>query len=172
MMTEMSGCEFVTENLTAWIDGALPSGASIALRNHLQGCAACARAESAARAAIDRHRRLIPRAVTLEGVDPDRVWQRLQAALQEAPDRWWRWWLRPALMGATAAAAAAVVVLLLAGRPENVLVPLGIETPPIEVVQHPDLFRDYAIIEQLDALEHFDTVLAVPLEDSSSAQNG
>ena len=57
-----------------------------------------------------------------------------------------------------------VAAVWLAGRP-TVRGPLGREDPPAAVATQPDLFRDYAIIRKLDALEHFDAVLRYPSEE-------
>jgi hypothetical protein len=53
-----------------------------------------------------------------------------------------------------------------------VFISVGIESPPTAVVREPDLYTDYPLIQQLDALEHFDTVQSVPLDDEPASQNG
>ncbi|HTO58517.1 MAG TPA: hypothetical protein VMJ74_12015, partial [Pseudomonadales bacterium] len=70
------------------------------------------------------------------------------------PSTLWLW--RPALAFAVASA------LLWLGstafdEPAAVLISVGVKAPPPKLTQHPDLFKDYAIIQDLDVLEHFDT---------------
>jgi hypothetical protein len=168
----MTACHTVREDLTAWVDGELPLRRSEQLRRHLTDCAVCAAEAQRARAAMSRQRSVLTRALGAEEVDANALWSRLRTAMAEAApeaDPWWRLRWRPLMVAGTAVAAAAVTLFLLAGGPDTILVPLGIETPPVELAREPELFRDYPIIERLDALEYFDRVQTVPLEEGGAA---
>src|SRR5206468_3127715 len=80
----------------------------------------------------------------------------------------WKWLLRPIPMALAAAALVVLMLVEVAGGPEDVLVPIGVKAPPPAVSHKPGLFRDYAIIEKLDALENFDTVEVEPLDDDQA----
>jgi hypothetical protein len=53
---------------------------------------------------------------------------------------------------------AALIVFVFVGVLEPMLIAVGLQSPPEVVVEQPDLFRDYALFEYLDAIEHFDAV--------------
>jgi hypothetical protein len=73
--------------------------------------------------------------------------------------------MRPRLVLASAAGA---IVLVLAVRLLNpVWIVLGIESPPAELADSPDLFRDYQLFEHLDAIENLDRV-----QDSDAPDSG
>ena len=74
------------------------------------------------------------------------------------------------LASSAVAAAAVILALVFAGGPAAVLVPLGVESPPVAVKANPELFKDYPLIQHLDALENFDTVQSVPLDDDQTGQ--
>jgi hypothetical protein len=66
---------------------------------------------------------------------------------------------------ATAGLALVLIVAGRAGEPGSLLVSLGIAEPPAEVATRPEMFQYLDVIENLEALEHFDAVQAVRLED-------
>jgi len=175
----MPGCHTVSQDLTAWIEGELPERRCDQIRAHLTACARCNAEAGSLRMAIAWQQRALRAVTSLDGIATAALRAQLQYALAEAEERTplWRWrpawssiWGRLALAGA--AFSFAVVVLLLAGGPSMVLMPLGLESPPVAVVQHTELFKDYPLIERLDVLEHFDTVESMPLDDDSAAQRG
>lgn len=155
-------CERVREDLTALADGALPAAAAAALRAHLDACDGCAREarELAAATALSREFLAAELPVLRPGFDT-RMRALLEGESRSGPGR--HLW-RPLLAGALAAAVAVLVLASSTGGPSSVLVPLGIQAPPPELAEKPALFRDYEILEHLDELEHFETVIQVPLE--------
>ncbi|HXQ21753.1 MAG TPA: zf-HC2 domain-containing protein [Candidatus Acidoferrales bacterium] len=180
----MLRCSGVREDLTAWIDGALPSRRHERVRQHVAACRACAAEAERVRAAIEWQRRLLARALAVPDVEVQPLQARLQQAVAlehrtERGDRsvsvWTRMWqpgmFRPlAVTGAVVSAVLAFVAF--AGGPSALLIPLGIESPPAAVASQPELFKDYSLIQHLDALEHFDTVESMPLDDDQTTQNG
>ena len=180
----MARCRRVRAELSAWIDGALPSRPAQRVRRHLAVCPGCAAEAEELRSAIAWQRQVLP--AVLATCEPDVPL--LQVRMEQAIDSerlvnggkrrarmWIRGWRR-GLLGPLAAAAAAATVLLilvsLLGGPSAVLIPLGIESPPPAVARQPELFMDYSLIQHLDALEHFDTVESTPLDADQGAHNG
>lgn len=169
----MSACEGFRELLTAAVDGELSLGQRLRLFLHQNRCAACDAAGERRRAFVDEQRNLLRQ---LPPVDLD-VNAALAAARREMvalgaenlqrsapamaePQRPWLW---TAVAGATTALLLASTVASLGGI-DAVLVPLGVEDPPQAVAKRADLFHEYDVIRQLDALEHYDAVRAVPLK--------
>jgi len=171
----MARCHRMQEQLTAWIDGELSPRRAERVRTHLATCPCCAVEAESLRAAVAWQRDALTRVVAVEpfNATPLRVQvQRMLADVDALPvEREWRWWLTPAVLASAAVAVGFSLLLWVAGGPETVLVPLGVESPPPAVSRQPDLFRDYTLIQHLDALENFDTVEAVPLDDDQ-AQRG
>jgi hypothetical protein len=103
------------DKLSAFLDGDLPSLEAQAVRAHLEGCAACARAAAEMTAMISTTR-------TLDRPEPPpTLWpaiagklDRLEAPVPLVPRRRWRTFGAGALAGA--AAAAALVLALGSGR--------------------------------------------------------
>lgn len=189
----MAKCRVVQENLTAWIDGELSPRWDDRVRRHLTGCPGCAAAADGLRKSIEMQRQTLARVTAVADFDSATAWVHLQRALRApiagaewirngtaaaSPPPVWlavlRAWLtgRLAVAGAAMAVAAALLVLLVAGGPKAVLIPLGVTPPPVAVTRQPDLFKDYALIEELDALENFDTVESVPLDDDQASFSG
>jgi anti-sigma factor RsiW len=170
----MGTCDWVHENLTAWIDGELPMRERAALQQHLETCGPCTAEARDLRAAIGLQRRVLGQMTGAGAIETEPLWRKVRLALVEAERPrapWWGWLRQPfAMAGATV--AAALLILLIAGGPRAILVSLGIESPPTAVAREPELFKDYPLIEQLDALEHFDTVQSVPLDEEPTSQNG
>ena len=146
------------------------------MRAHLARCSRCTSEVESIRAAVAAQQSALTRLIAVQ-VDHDLLHARLKRTLASASsagarggDRlgWsrWSWPTHPVMITAVAATLAIVMVVALAGGPRAILIPLGLEAPPVAVARQPDLFMDYAIIQRLDALEHFDTVEAVPLDDN------
>jgi hypothetical protein len=173
-------CRSVAEDLTAWIEGGLPRRRDDRIRRHVAACADCAAQAESLRTAVAWQRRALQAVSAATDVDPAPLCAHLRRVLvaQAAEGRWgWRFlppvsslWGRVALAGAALSAAA--VVLFLAGDSGMVLIPLGLESPPPAVTRQTELFKEYPLIEQLDVLEHFDTVESVPLDDEGAAHRG
>lgn len=171
----MASCRAMQEKLTAWVDGELSPRWDARLRQHVAVCTACAAAAAAIRAAVAWQRRCLPEVVRPVGLDPALLRGRLRQALAaepDVPDRSWVWLLRPLAIGGAAVAVATAVLFFVAGGPGAVLIPLGVESPPAAVAREPDLFKDYQLIQHLDALENFDTVESIPLDDDQGAHRG
>src|SRR5262249_41516280 len=114
------------------------------------------------------------------------AWARLERALRTTgePEGTWaalmrpfsatvrEWFSHPLAQAAGAVAVAVGLTLVVAGGPKAVLIPLGVAPPPPAVRSHPDLFKDYSLIQHLDALENFDTVESEPLDDDQASFNG
>lgn len=161
-------CWLARRHLVAWIDGELPPDPARRIEQHVVGCADCRALATQLSAAIDRQRLLLQSVREPATVDLDAAWATLWRAAADPPaaPRPPLW--QPVFAGALAGALGVLLAALVSGRPRTVLVPLGIEAPPHPVAQQPQLYRDYPILEQLDALEHFDTVESVPLDDHAS----
>lgn len=168
----MPRCRVVHEDLTAWIDGELPYRRAERLQGHLATCGRCADEGRRLLVAIDAQRRALAAVTAVDDIAPGAPWAQLQSAMRRYEDKrrsFWGWlgdWaLRPLPLTGAAVAAAVVLLLLIAGGPAAVLIPLGVEPPPVAVKAHPDLFNNYPLIQHLDVLENFDTVESVPLDD-------
>jgi len=175
----MPKCDAIREQLTAWIDGALPPRASEKIRGHIAGCAACAAESRSLQTTIATQQRLLSHAVGVEDYETAPLRFRLQRALAvervretEDTERSWGWLFRPLAIAGAVAASALILALSFAGGPTAVLIPLGVEAPPAKVSRAPEMFKEYPIIQQLDALENYDTVESTPLDDEQGSQNG
>jgi hypothetical protein len=100
-----------------------------------------------------------------------RLRRAVAAAAEPRPSRW-RWVLRPVVLAPVLTLLLVLGLFTAAGGPADVLVPLGVASPPPAVKRAPGLFKDYSLIQHLDELEHFDTVEAEPLDDEPDAQTG
>ena len=176
----MPGCNDFSEDLTAWIEGQLPSWQRERIREHLTHCAPCAAEADSLRVAVAWQQQALRTVAALDAIDAMALKARLRRDLAADVDDvapmwslrrvWESMWGRLMLAG-TAASVAALGVLWVVG-PGMVLMPIGLESPPPAVAQHTELFKDYPLIEQLDVLEHFDTVETVPLDDEGASQRG
>lgn len=161
-------CAEAREELTALVDGALVASEARAVRDHVRDCAACAAELAAVQAAVDFSRDAFGELPELRPGFETRLRARLAEAA--AAPSWTRRFWRPLFVGALATAG----VLLMArsvGGPSAVLVPLGIQAPPKKVAEKPVLFKDYQIIEHLDELENFETVIQTPLENDFTGED-
>lgn len=172
-------CQDVRPDLVAWVDGELQSRLARRVGAHVRDCPFCSREVEALRGSIDVQRSFLRNASdSAAAVDVDALWRRLEPRLQlTTPESRWRkavaaWMWRPALAFAGASVALWLGVSALGGS-ETVLISLGLESPPPALRQEPDLFRDYAIIRQLDILEHLDNGESpVPDAATPAAQQG
>lgn len=181
----MPSCARVRSNLTAWIDGELTPRLDERVQLHLARCPACSAEAGSLRAAIARQGQVLARLTGAERVDARPLWAALHQAIareERIPSRrwlprWdadaprWGWLLRPVTV-VSATAAAVVLVFVVFGGTQRVLVPLGVAPPPPAVARSPELFKDYSLIQHLDALENFDTVNAEPLDDEQTSEQG
>jgi anti-sigma factor RsiW len=171
----MSSCRAVQENLTAWIDGELSARSAERVREHVAGCPRCATETDSLRASIGLHRTVLTRLSDAGDVDAAALRARFRRAVAvEAAERRpsWRWIFRPVVLAPALALLAVLLLFTAAGGPTDVLAPLGVAPPPPAVKRAPGLFKDYTLIQHLDALQHFDTVESEPLDDEQGAQTG
>jgi anti-sigma factor RsiW len=171
----MASCWVVRRNLTAWVDGELPRRKAEGLERHLTGCAACSAEAEGLRAAIRWQRQILPRVATAAEYDSGPLHAKLQRALAAEADgraSAWRWLFRPVAIAGAVVTAVVVLFFSVMGGPKAVLIPLGVEPPPVAVTSDPDLFENYQVIQHLDALENFDNVESVPLDDDQPVHQG
>ena len=154
-------CASVRPNLVAWIDGGLSARQARRVHSHLERCHSCAAEATALRAEMVGQGERLRSHLLAEGADVDRLWEQLERRLratQRVPKQRqstvWLW--RPAL-GFAVASALLWVGSTAFDEPAAVLISVGVKAPPPKLTQHPDLFKDYAIIQELDVLEHFET---------------
>ncbi len=162
-------CWWFRRDLTALVDGELSPTRAAAVRSHLFHCPHCAAFQEEVARCVAQQRRLLALVAETADIDAERLGRSLAARLdkERVPPR--RWALASRLAVA-AAVAGALLVLVPALNP--LLIAAGVADPPPVVAEKPDLFRDYTLFEHLDALEHFETVQAVPLETPETAPNG
>jgi len=153
----MPWCWLIRRDLTALVDDELAPRRAAAVRTHLEHCSACAARHRDIERGVAQQRQLLPLAVGLADVAADPLLQRIsrRARAESEPSR--RLWWQPVAVAATAVAALVVVAFL--GLLDPVLIAMGFEDPPNLVAEQPELFRDYALFEYLDALENFDDIL-------------
>ena len=171
----MASCRWVRRHLTAWVDGELAASPTERLARHVAGCAACAAETAALTAAIRWQRQALARIVADAGSDYAPLGARVQRAVAAEPERSrarWGWLLRPVAVAGAALAVVVAVFMSAVGGPPAVLIPLGVESPPVPVAREPELYKDYQLIQRLDALENFDSVEAMPLDDEQTSQHG
>jgi anti-sigma factor RsiW len=172
----MVRCWSARRNLTGWLDGELPERQARRVSRHLGTCKPCSAEAEGLRAAVDWQRRVLPCLVTVGELDASRLRFELLSAVAAAPNPTlpaWTPFFRPiAVAGAAALVGAILFLVSVLGGPNAVLIPLGVESPPVAVTREPDLFENYQLIQQLDVLENFDTVESEPLDDDQSPQQG
>lgn len=165
-------CTQVTNNLAAYSDGELSPKEARAVRAHVQECPVCR--ESLFRLQeVEREMRLLPDVSPSAGFE--RTFQmRLQAErarVQSAPRGLWaalerfRDWFGPREVVAAAAGLALLVVTIgvfTLGRTP------GLPQEKLHLASDMDLFLNMEVIENSDALEHFEiiTMLDVLAEES------
>jgi anti-sigma factor RsiW len=169
-------CWFFRRDLTALVDRELSPARAAAVQAHLTGCAACAALHEDIAASVTVQSQLIPLAFGPTDVASGAMLQRLRERLPveglaempevESPVR--RWFFQPAAMGTIA--VATVIVATMLGVLDPVFISVGFENPPEVVAEQPELFRDYVIFENLDALQHFDDVNSIQLSRAVADQ--
>jgi hypothetical protein len=98
--------------------------------------------------------------------------QRALAAEADGRASAWSSLFRPLAIAGAVVTAVVVLFFSVMGGPKAVLIPLGVEPPPVAVTSDPDLFENYQVIQHLDALENFDNVESVPLDDDQPVHQG
>jgi anti-sigma factor RsiW len=169
-------CWFFRRDLTALVDRELSPVRAAAVRAHLVRCAECTALHQAIEANVTAQSQLLPLAFGPTDVASGVMLRNLHERLpvegvvdlpdQEHPVR--RWFLQPAAMGTIA--VATVIIATLLGVLDPVFISVGFEDPPEVVAERPELFRDYVIFENLDALEHFDDVNSMQLRKAVADQ--
>lgn len=171
----MNDCRAIEAELTAWCDGELSDRQAQRIEQHLQACPACAAEAEVLRTTIQWQRQTLPRIATAHDMNLAMLHGNLRRALAAEPEprsAGWAWLFRPFALAGAAAMIAAIVLFSILGGPRAVLIPLGVEPPPVEVSSEPELFENYQLIQHLDAMENFDTVQSVPLDDDKPLQEG
>lgn len=171
----MARCGTVRRNLTTWIDGELSNWRSGRIQRHLSNCPSCRAEAEQLRADVQWQARALSAAIAVTEVDSQALRLRLQRALAAEPEAHgvdWNWLLRPFVAAAMALTLGLVLAFSVLGGPKAVLMPLGIEAPPVAVTREPELFEDYQLIRNLDELENFDTVESEPLDDDQVLHQG
>lgn len=163
-------CWWFRRDLTALVDGELRSARAAGVRFHLARCQRCAALQEEIARCVAQQRRVLALVGETAGVNTEQLGRSLQARLDEDRIGSHRWGLASRL--AVAAAAGGLAIFISLRALDSVLIAAGVADPPPVVAEKPDLFRDYALFEHLDALEHFETVQAVPLEKPETAPNG
>jgi anti-sigma factor RsiW len=171
----MMNCRAVKGDLTAWCDGELSRRRTERIEQHLAGCGACAAEAQSVSAAVRWQRQALPRVTAVANCEFSALQARLRRALTDEPGPrvpFWSWFVRPVAIAAATVMIAVVMLFSIMGGPQAVLIPLGVESPPVAVSSQPELFEDYQLIQRLDALENFDTVESVPLDDDRALHAG
>lgn len=167
----MTSCKTIRENLTAWIDGELSQAELARVENHLADCETCATEARSLRQAVSWQTDILPGKLLDAPVDVGALRLGLHRRLarlrnrEETVTSSWTWLLRPLAVAVSGAALSLLVIIWRSAEPQPLLVSLGVEAPPAEVVTRPEKFQYLDIIENLDVLEHFEAVQAVRLEE-------
>jgi anti-sigma factor RsiW len=168
----MTRCDSISDSLTAWIDGELSSPEEREVALHVADCSSCAQQADRLREAIDWQTQSLPGRLLEDPVDVGVLrmgMQRRLSALREQDEptssRTWAWLIRPLAMASAGLALASILMFWRAAEPESLLVSLGVEEPPADLATRPEMFKYLEVIENLEALEHFEAVQAVRLED-------
>lgn len=149
-------CRWFERELTALADGQLPAWRGAWARRHLLSCRACAARQAETESAVAAQRRLLPRLMPSSDVPMEEMLRRVRLRLAAEPELEVRRQLRPRLVLASAAGIIAVVLAFRVLNP--VWIAIGIESPPEQLTEKPELFRDYQLFEHLPAIENFDRV--------------
>lgn len=162
-------CDGARADLVAWVDGALPTRRARQLARHLDACQQCASEGASVRASARQQQTLLRSLTGAETVDVDDLWRRMRLRLAAEPEPArrslsLRWLWRPALAFAVTLAVVWGGVTTL-GDHDALLISTGVKSPPKKLEEKPDLFKEYAVIEELEVLERFhtadtDTILA------------
>lgn len=171
----MANCRAVKRDLTAWCDGELSRRWAERIEQHLAECAVCSAEAESLSAAIRWQHQALSRVTAVADYEFGGLEAKLRRALaaeREVPAPFWSWPFRPVAIALAAAMIGVIMLFSIMGGPNAVLIPLGIESPPVAVSSEPELFENYQLIQHLDALENFDTVESVPLDDDRTLHAG
>ncbi len=151
-------CWWFRRDLTALADGELSPVRAKAIRTHLDRCPDCQVLWTQIERSVGQQRELLAGALAVGdlAVDPMLREVRLRLDDDSAPARRWFW--QPALI--TGVAVVGLVLVTALGLFTPLLIAVGLEAPPEQVAQQPELFRDYPLFEHLEALEYFDVLQA------------
>ncbi len=149
-------CWTIRRDLTALVDDELRAARAAAVRAHLERCVDCVALYRDIEEGVAQQREILPLLASPADVAVESVLRQLtHRAVDESERNRRRWW-QPAVVGATAVATLVIVARL--GLLDPVLIAVGFEDPPEVVAEQPELFRDYALFEYLDAWEHFEDI--------------
>jgi len=150
-------CWHVRRDLTALTDGELSPRRLSAVRGHLERCPDCRAAWEDTERSVDLQRRLLASAFEVRDLAVDPMLREVKLRLDDdGSTSTRRWFWSPALI--TAAAVMGLVMVSVLGLFTPLLVAVGLEDPPEQVAQQPELFRDYPLFEHLETLENFDAL--------------
>jgi len=150
-------CWRVRRDLTALADGELSPRRGAAVRGHLEQCSDCRALWQETQRAVQLQQRLMPGAFEVLDLAVDPMLREVRLRLDDdGSGQMRRWFWHPAVI--TAAAAVGLMMVSVLGLFNPLLVAVGLEEPPEEVAQRPELFRDYPLFEHLEALENFDAL--------------
>jgi anti-sigma factor RsiW len=173
----MDDCRAVKREFTAWCDGELSRRETERVERHLAACAACSAYAQSLSAAIRWQRQALPHVTAVGDHECAPLQAKLRRALAaeiepRAQGQFWSWIFRPVTIATAAAMIAIVVLFSVLGGTNAVLIPLGVKAPPVAISSEPDLFANYQLIQHLDAMENFDTVESVPLDEDQPLREG
>lgn len=158
----MTRCKKVADNLVAYSDGELSPKDARVVREHLEGCPGC-REVLARLQAVEREMRLLPGVSPSAGFDrafrmklqDERVRrENASVGLRVALERFHEWF-GPRQVVAAAAGLAMLVVTI--GVFTMVRTP-GLPEENLHLANDMDLFLNMEVIENSDALEHFEVI--------------
>lgn len=166
-------CRAIELHMTALADGELSRFRRWRVTRHLSGCPKCRRLADSFSISVAAQSRSLARAIAVETSDPDGLRRRVRIQIAALPGE-----SSVARVSASRslrplwAVATATVLLVLSGvaawQSEEVvamLASLGLVDPPAAVAHETELFHDYSIIRNLDALENYDDVKSLPLDE-------
>ncbi|HYD47199.1 MAG TPA: anti-sigma factor [Terriglobales bacterium] len=170
----MIRCQSIRPHLTAAADRELSPWRSWQVRRHLDRCDACRSEADKLQRTVSTQITMLRQLMAAPEIPIDEMRRRLRVAIAAEPainDAPWQWHFsfRPVFAGAAVMLLAISTAVWGFGGPTTALIALGWVEPPSAVAAKTDLFQDYPLIEQLDALENFDSVNAVPLEEEQTS---
>jgi len=150
-------CRSIEPDVTALVDGELPAWRAWRARRHLRSCSECTASVAETERAVAAQHRLMASLLSSPAVPADEMFRKVRVRLAEddgSPEAHRR--LRPRLVLASAVGVVAVFLALRVMNP--VWIALGIETPPEQLSERPELFLDYDMFEHLPVIENLDRV--------------
>ena len=149
-------CRWVEGDSSALADGQLPQWRASWVRRHLRSCPDCARRQAAVERSVAAERDLLPLLLRPAEVPADDMWLALRRKIAAEPEVETARSFRPRFVLASAVGVAVVFLALRVLNP--VWIALGIERPPEQVSESPELFLDYELFEHLPVIENLDRV--------------